>query len=257
MLEYTGCHLAIVYVKRESRKEKKMLDVELCISVLPESSTKQPQQEYDPSVEDQQINDDADLFDDTPSKSFDDAHWVPTTTDQKRMELALDQMMRNRCKTGVEYEYHIQQESCGRHPKAPARCLYNEDLYYPKHGNIEEKNVLSLHKIHATSFPKPDLEEKLNIWVGRVFKHLKFEERITEVIKVKNVLTYKQGIIKEIVVRRANGQFSAFSESNYKYSSKNDIEDMYLLCLMNKVEHLHNELSKSLTDDEVWSPPDA
>ncbi|GKF37324.1 hypothetical protein Tco_0114082, partial [Tanacetum coccineum] len=46
----------------------------------PESSTQQPQQEYDPWVEDQAIFDDDDLFDDTPSESFDDAHWVPTTT---------------------------------------------------------------------------------------------------------------------------------------------------------------------------------
>ncbi|GJR82433.1 hypothetical protein Tco_0153218 [Tanacetum coccineum] len=30
MLEYTGCHLAIVYVKKESRKEKKEFDVKLC-----------------------------------------------------------------------------------------------------------------------------------------------------------------------------------------------------------------------------------
>nr|GEY42625.1 hypothetical protein [Tanacetum cinerariifolium] len=42
---------------------------------------------------------------------FDDAHWVPTTADRKRMVLVLDQMMRNRCETRAKYEYHIQQAS--------------------------------------------------------------------------------------------------------------------------------------------------
>ncbi|GKB77020.1 hypothetical protein Tco_0943915, partial [Tanacetum coccineum] len=83
------------------------------------------------------------------------------------MELALDQMMRNRCETGVQEKKPTPVvQGCGRDLKAPARCLYNEDLYYSKHGNTEEKKyVLSLHKIHATSFPEPDPEEKLNRWV--------------------------------------------------------------------------------------------
>nr|GEV89985.1 hypothetical protein [Tanacetum cinerariifolium] len=175
----------------------------------PESSTQQPQQEYDPWVEDQEINDDDDLYDDTPTQE-DIIHQFP-----EKPTPAV--------------------QGCARDLKSPAK---------------EKNYVLSLHKINATSFLELDLEEKLNEWVGRVFKHFKFKARytiqhqksswgkttyikrqlktrsdieevysnytITEVIKVKNVLTYKQDIIVEIVVRRAN-------------------------------EHLQNELMKSLT----------
>ncbi|GJV15643.1 hypothetical protein Tco_1360966 [Tanacetum coccineum] len=49
-----------------------------------------------------------------------------------------------------------------RNPNEPSRYLYNKDLFFLKNGNTEEKKyMLSLHKIHATSFPKEDLEEKM------------------------------------------------------------------------------------------------
>ncbi|GJT29300.1 hypothetical protein Tco_0909575 [Tanacetum coccineum] len=35
-------------------------------------------------------------------------------------------------------------------------------------------------------------------------------------------------------------------ELNYKYLNKNDIKDLYLMCLNRKIEHLRNELLKSL-----------
>ncbi|GJU81515.1 hypothetical protein Tco_1283880 [Tanacetum coccineum] len=55
-----------------------------------------------------------------------------------------------------------------------------------------------------------------------------------------------QEFMKEIIVRRADGTMSSFSESDYKYLNKNDIEDLYLLCINGKIENLSNELLKSL-----------
>ncbi|GJR25127.1 RNA-directed DNA polymerase, eukaryota [Tanacetum coccineum] len=40
----------------------------------------------------------------------------------------------------------------------------------------------------------------------------------------------------EIVVRRAYGKFDAFSKSDYKYLHKNDIKDLYLMCINGKVK---------------------
>nr|GEU49241.1 hypothetical protein [Tanacetum cinerariifolium] len=51
--------------------------------------------------------------------------------------------------------------------------------------------------------------------------------------------------MKVIVFKRVDGQAYIFSESNYKYLNMNDIADMYL-CLKKEVEHLGNELRKSL-----------
>ncbi|GKC92465.1 hypothetical protein Tco_1157907, partial [Tanacetum coccineum] len=47
-----------------------------------------------------------------------------------------------------------------RNLNGPPMYSYNKDLFYLKYGNTEEKKyVLSLHKIHATSFPENDLKE--------------------------------------------------------------------------------------------------
>ncbi|GJW86569.1 hypothetical protein Tco_0161909 [Tanacetum coccineum] len=50
-------------------------------------------------------------------------------------------------------------------PNEPPRYLYNKDLFNLKYENTKEKRyVLSLHKIHAVSFPKEDLEERMKRW---------------------------------------------------------------------------------------------
>ncbi|GKB82002.1 hypothetical protein Tco_0948897 [Tanacetum coccineum] len=121
--------------------------------------------------------------------------WVPTSTDKKRMEGALDNIMRIRYMSSKEYAYYLDQmksymenqivresraeyltvqvpnkiasiyQGCDRNPNAPTRYLYNKDIFYLKYGNSEtRKYVLSLHKIHAISFPENDLEELKPIW---------------------------------------------------------------------------------------------
>ncbi|GKE44282.1 hypothetical protein Tco_1471566, partial [Tanacetum coccineum] len=112
------------------------------------------------------------------------------------MKFAYDDIMKIRCETEAEYEYHIQQminymnnqivwesrqedvtpqvpekpaqvfQGCERDPNAPTRYLYNKDLFFLNNGNTKARMyVLSLHKIHATSFPENDLEEVLKRWV--------------------------------------------------------------------------------------------
>ncbi|GJU59264.1 hypothetical protein Tco_1237030 [Tanacetum coccineum] len=46
-----------------------------------------------------------------------------------------------------------------RDPKAPMRYLFNKDLFFLKYRNTKvRKYVLSLHKIHATTFLEDDFE---------------------------------------------------------------------------------------------------
>nr|GEX08222.1 UBN2 domain-containing protein [Tanacetum cinerariifolium] len=67
-----------------------------------------------------------------------------------------------------------------RNPNEPPTYLYNKDLLFLKKGNTKEKKyVLSLHKIHVTSFPKEDLKEKMIQWVNRVFKTFNKEARLS------------------------------------------------------------------------------
>ncbi|GJW26219.1 hypothetical protein Tco_0040030 [Tanacetum coccineum] len=66
-----------------------------------------------------------------------------------------------------------------RNPNEPPRYLYNKDFLFFKKGNTEEKKyVLSVHKIHATTFPEEVLEEKMIRWV-RVFKTFNEEARLS------------------------------------------------------------------------------
>ncbi|GJU25194.1 hypothetical protein Tco_1163815 [Tanacetum coccineum] len=103
--------------------------------------------------------------------------------------------------------------------------LVNQDLFYLKYGNSESKiYVPSLHKIHAFLFPEDDLKELNTRW------------------------GYMQEYMTEIVVKRADGEYLEFTESNYKYLHKNDIEDMYLMCINGIIkDYRQTKLVKSLT----------
>ncbi|GKB52239.1 hypothetical protein Tco_0902992 [Tanacetum coccineum] len=67
-----------------------------------------------------------------------------------------------------------------RNTNEPPRYLYNKALFFLKNGNTKEKwYVLLLYKIHASSFPKEDLDEKMNRWVKSVFKTFNEEARLS------------------------------------------------------------------------------
>ncbi|GJS57913.1 putative reverse transcriptase domain-containing protein [Tanacetum coccineum] len=104
------------------------------------------------------------------------------------MEATLRDSLSNLSRNAEEYAYHLEQSTSfmenqivwesrqqdiphtipktlifygpQRNLNEPPRPLYNKDLFFLKYGNTEEKKyILSLYKIHAKEFPKPDLEE--------------------------------------------------------------------------------------------------
>ncbi|GJT10671.1 hypothetical protein Tco_0857713 [Tanacetum coccineum] len=96
--------------------------------------------------------------------------------------------------------------------------LVNQDLFYLKYGNSgKRKHIPSPHKIHVVPFPKNDLEELNTRWITSEGNRRK------EITLMKSTLM-------------ANGEYSEFSESDYKYLYKNDIEDMYLMCINRKIK---------------------
>ncbi|GJX62686.1 hypothetical protein Tco_0295586 [Tanacetum coccineum] len=150
-----------------------------------------------------------------------------------------------------------------------------------KNGNSEtRKCVLSLHKIHAFAFLENDLEElntryvrkpikRCNIYARYVVEHWKnlwakqcyirgqlkkradpdevySYQRIVDVIRVQYDQGHGQEFMKEFVVKRADGEYESFSESDYKYLHKNDIKDMYLMCLDGKIKYREAGILKSL-----------
>ncbi|GJY75048.1 retrovirus-related pol polyprotein from transposon TNT 1-94 [Tanacetum coccineum] len=141
--------------------------------------------------------------DEIPSKqvSQDIMEEVSLTIDEAKLKKMADEMLRQRCTSGDEYQYHIDQmknflqsdivwesrkeilisphprkttplvQSCQRDPEAPTLSLINQDLLYLKKGSSRpEKIVLSLHKFPAIIFNDDDIEERTSRWVNKCVK---------------------------------------------------------------------------------------
>ncbi|GKE79309.1 hypothetical protein Tco_1545429 [Tanacetum coccineum] len=146
--------------------------------------------------------------------------------------------------------------------KEPPRYLFNKDLFFLKNGNTEEKKyILSLHKIHAQLFPEANLEEKMNRWVHKEFKNFnedarlsiqhwkdswhkrvykqnqrKFRDnpeyyfsnhKIKKVVKITTDQLCGLDFMEQIIVMRENDKPDSFSEADFKYLNRNDIEDVW------------------------------
>nr|GEV16753.1 hypothetical protein [Tanacetum cinerariifolium] len=168
-----------------------------------------------------------------------------------------------------------------RDPNEPLRPLYNKDLFFLRYGNTKEKKyILSLHKIHAEEFLEPDLEEKLKRWVQKEFKTFNEDARlsiqhwkdswnkrvyeqnqkkvrknpedyysnhmITKVVRIVTDQPHGLDFMEQILVMRANDKPDSFSEADFKYLNKNDIEDLYYLCRSKEIDNQKVKLMNSL-----------
>ncbi|GJZ19023.1 hypothetical protein Tco_0555613 [Tanacetum coccineum] len=199
---------------------------------------------------------------------------VSLTIDEAKLKKMADEMLRQRCTSGDEHQYHIDQmknflksdivwesrkeilvsphprkttplvQSCQRDPEAPALSLINQDLLYLKKGSSgPEKIVLSLYKFPAIIFNDDDIEERTSRWVNKCVKKFNpyarygVEHWKNPHAKIFYIKKQKDpGKPKEeIVARRANECIVSITEPDYKNLNKNDIEDMYLLIMNGKV----------------------
>ncbi|GKB29902.1 hypothetical protein Tco_0869303, partial [Tanacetum coccineum] len=149
-------------------------------------------------------------------------------------------------------------QSCQRDPKAPALSLVNQDLLYLKKGNSGlEKFVLSLHKFHAVIFSDEDIEERTSKWTkepGKPIKKVYSKSKIVQVIKTYGELGHEHKFVTKIIARRANGSLVSITEPDYKNLNKNDIEDMYLLCINGKLGVESYQQKVNLTAPTITFP---
>ncbi|GJV51354.1 hypothetical protein Tco_1447095 [Tanacetum coccineum] len=247
---------------------------------------------------------------------------ISLTIDEAKLKKMADEMLRQRCTSGDEHQYHIDQmknflqsdivwesrkeilvsphprkitplvQSCQRDPEAPALSLINQDHLYLKKGNSgPEKIILSLHKFPAIVFNDDDIEERTSRWVNKCIKkfnpyarygvenwknpHAKIfyirrqkepgrpkeeiysNSKIVQVIKTYWELGHEHKFITEIVARRANDCIVSITKPDYKNLNKNNIEDMYLLIVNNKVPDYANtgllwSLSVFIRSSTIW-----
>ncbi|GJR64059.1 hypothetical protein Tco_0010124 [Tanacetum coccineum] len=196
-------------MKADPQLQQQDIAIWLALQMKESSSGQVYQEEQAPSTScNQEQEDDFDFWTDAYASDDDE---IPTkqvsqnimeelslTIDEAKLRKIPDEMLRQRCTSGDEHQYHIDQmknflksdivwesrkeilvslypqkttplvHSCQRDPEAPALSLINQDLLYLKKGNSgPEKIVLSLHKFPAVIFNDEDIEERTSRWVNK------------------------------------------------------------------------------------------
>ncbi|GJT84150.1 hypothetical protein Tco_1058492 [Tanacetum coccineum] len=115
----------------------------------------------------------------------------------------------------------------------------------PDVGSQERRNALSISKLKAAYYPNFRLEEHAvtEFYITRYSAPLdcgvvRSHMRILSVISLKTYERYGYTFLKEIVLRRADYNEYKISEADFKTLHPNDFEDMYLLHLQGKLNHL-------------------
>ncbi|GKC69817.1 hypothetical protein Tco_1115700 [Tanacetum coccineum] len=197
--------------------------------------------------------------------------------DEAQLKKVVDDMLRQRCNSVEEHQYHVDQmqkylkndivwesrkerlslptiqkptpfyHSCQRDPKAPPMTMLNQDLFYLKYGNSEPKKyTLSLHKYPAIPFPDDDIEEQTSRWVSKhlikfnVYAQYGVEHRKNMWAKQFHIIMKKEKRDKPEEVYSDSQIVKVIRTSyelDYKYLNKNEIEDLYLLCINGKVDN--------------------
>ncbi|GJX53186.1 hypothetical protein Tco_0281555 [Tanacetum coccineum] len=205
-----------------------------------------------------QVNEEERDDDEIPTKqvSQDIMEEVSLIIDEAKLMKMADEMLRQRCTSGDEHQYHIDQ----------MKNFLKSDI---KGSSGPEKIVLSLHKFPAIIFNDDDIEERTSRWVNKCVKkfnpyarygvehwknpHAKIfyikkqkepgkpkeevysNSKIIQVIKTCWELGHEHKFFTEIVARRANDCIMSITEPGYKNVNKNDIKDIYLLIINGKV----------------------
>ncbi|GKB98028.1 hypothetical protein Tco_0984165 [Tanacetum coccineum] len=128
---------------------------------------------------------------------------VSLTIDEAKLKKMADEMLRQRCTSGDEHQYHIDQ----------IKNFLKSDIVWES-----RKEILCVKKFNP--YARYDVEHWKNPH-AKIF----YIKRQKEPGKPK----------EEIVVRRANECIVSITEPDYKNLNKNDFEDMYLLIMNGKV----------------------
>ncbi|GJV62950.1 hypothetical protein Tco_1473778, partial [Tanacetum coccineum] len=148
--------------------------------------------------------------------------------------------------------------------------FFNKDLDYLLTGDKERKIALSISKLKAARYLDFGLEELVpSLWVESereydisavygithwwfrrkefyINKHsepsdreaVRSQMRILSVISVKVFEKYGYNYLREIILRRADYQVSNLREKDFKSLHPNDFEDLFLLNIQEKLNHL-------------------
>ncbi|GJZ01756.1 hypothetical protein Tco_0519717 [Tanacetum coccineum] len=140
---------------------------------------------------------------------------VPTIFDHARMEATLNDMLSNQFRNAEEYAYHLEQAT---------NFMENQIVWE------SDKRTLN------------DQYQKLSFTMD-----LKgIQMNLQEVVRITTNQLYCLDFMEQIIVMRENDKPDSFSEADFKYVNRNDIEDLYYLCRNKKVNYRETKLMNSL-----------
>ncbi|GJT81730.1 hypothetical protein Tco_1056072 [Tanacetum coccineum] len=149
---------------------------------------------------------------------------------EAKLQKATDEMLRQRSGK-KDYLYQIQRKStsCFELPKRSKSTTIDSDESRPflsQAWELRTKESMWAMQDHIRR------QKKLRDKPHEVFS----KSKIVEIIRTTYEVGYEHNFIIEIIARRANGMFVSIIEPDYKYPNMNDIKDMHLLCINDKVK---------------------
>ncbi|GKC91883.1 hypothetical protein Tco_1157325 [Tanacetum coccineum] len=127
----------------------------------------------------------------------------------------------------------------GKHQKVPFEFFINNDLKYLQGGISTMTYTTSTTKTKAAKYDLPGIKDMVpNIWSPVKVAYDRYALWVTHV-KVMRKDGY--GYLEEIIVRKADNALYRFKEGDFPRLRINDIEDMLLLVVQNRLTNLSRD----------------
>ncbi|GJW45487.1 hypothetical protein Tco_0077133 [Tanacetum coccineum] len=131
------------------------------------------------------------------------------------------------------------------HLTVPADFFFNNDLEYLRGGSNDKNYTTSTTKTKAVKYEIEGIKDMVpNLW--SLIKGVRHDVYSTMMILSVTSVTadkwYGYGHLKEIVVRRADQKLYKFIEGDFLRLHLNDIEDMLLLVVQNRLNNLEGDI---------------
>ncbi|GJT55012.1 hypothetical protein Tco_0990066 [Tanacetum coccineum] len=191
---------------------------------------------------------------DKPSKTFDELMSTPidfsayimnglkiTNLTQETLLGPAFRLLKGTRTNYAELEYDFKEFMSGNRQKVPVDYFFNNDLKSLQGGVSTMTYTTSITKTKAAQYDLPGIEDMvLNIWVPVkvAYKHALWG--ISHWREQRNKETWVW-YLKEIVVRRADNDIYRFKEGDFPHLRINDIEDMLLLVVQNRLTNLSGD----------------
>ncbi|GJU75305.1 hypothetical protein Tco_1272375 [Tanacetum coccineum] len=200
-----------------------------------------------------------------------------------RMKATLNDMLNNQFRNAKEYAYHLEQVTNFMENQIVWE-IRKEDIRRP----IPKPLIFYGPQRNPKNLKEANLEEKMNRWVHKEFKNFnkdarlsiqhwkdsrhkrvykqnqtKFKDnpkdyfsnhKITKVVRITTDQLCGLDFMEQIIVMRENDKPDSFSEANFKYLNRNDIEDVYYLYRNKKLGIESYQIKVNLTAPTLKFP---